>query len=83
MGLLFSYLPLSMPQATLAMKATPGLCKQEGVFMFIGTLLLVIGALMLLEKLGIIYGSAWDYIIPVALIALGADFIINHRKKIR
>lgn len=43
--------------------------------MFIGTLLLVIGVLMILERLGIIYGTVWDYILPVALIALGADFI--------
>jgi len=36
--------------------------------MFVGILLLTLGALMLLDKMGIIYGSLWDYILPVALI---------------
>ena len=49
--------------------------------MFIGILLLILGVLMLLDKLGIIYyGSAWDYLLPVALIALGASFIMKDKK---
>jgi len=49
--------------------------------MFIGILLLLIGALLLLDKLGIIYGDFWDYLWPVALIALGASMIFERRKK--
>ena len=45
--------------------------------MFVGILLLAIGILMMLDKMGIIYGSFWDYLWPVALIALGADFIFK------
>jgi len=49
--------------------------------MFIGLLLLLMGVLMLLEKLDIIYGDAWDYFIPIAIIALGASFIFKDRKE--
>ena len=49
--------------------------------MFVGIVLLVIGALMVLDKMHIISGSAWDYILPVALIALGIDFLFKHKKK--
>jgi len=51
--------------------------------MFVGILLLTLGALMLLDKMGIIYGSVWDYILPVALIALGADFILKSSRRRR
>jgi hypothetical protein len=50
--------------------------------MFVGILLLVIGALMLLDTMGIIaHGSAWDYLVPAALIALGADFVFKRNRK--
>jgi hypothetical protein len=50
--------------------------------MFVGMLLMVLGALMILEKMGIIiHGSIWDYLVPVALIALGADFVFRRRQK--
>lgn len=50
--------------------------------MFVGVLLLAIGVLLLLEKMDIIvHGSVWDYLVPVALIALGADFIFKRRRK--
>ena len=51
--------------------------------MFIGTILVAMGVLMVLDKLGIIYGSFWDYLFPVALIALGADFIFKHSRNRR
>jgi hypothetical protein len=47
--------------------------------MFIGVLLLLMGVLMLLDKLGIIYGDAWDYFLPIAIIALGASFIFRDK----
>ena len=51
--------------------------------MFIGIILVAMGVLMILEKMGFIYGSVWDYIWPIALIALGADFIFKHNKNRR
>ena len=47
--------------------------------MFVGVLLLILGALMLLSRLGIIYGDAWDYVFPVALVALGVHMITRNR----
>ncbi len=49
--------------------------------MFWGFLLLLLGALMLLDKLNIIYGNFWEYFWPVALIALGASMIFKDRKQ--
>ena len=51
--------------------------------MFIGALLLLIGILMVLERMDIIHGSVWGYLVPVALIALGLDFIFkrSHRRR--
>ena len=51
--------------------------------MFIGVLLLAMGILAILEKTGVIHGSFWDYIWPVALIALGIDFLSKHSRKSR
>jgi len=50
--------------------------------MFIGSLLLLLGALMLLEKLDIIYGPVWDYFLPVALVALGLSMIFKSGRKL-
>ncbi|MFH1374937.1 MAG: DUF5668 domain-containing protein [bacterium] len=49
--------------------------------MFIGIVLMAIGVLMILDKTGIIHGSFWDYLLPVALIALGVDFVFGRRRK--
>ncbi|MFH2037123.1 MAG: DUF5668 domain-containing protein [Candidatus Zixiibacteriota bacterium] len=49
--------------------------------MFFGVGLLLIGLFLLLDKLNIISGSAWDFILPVILISLGIDFIYDHLKK--
>jgi len=38
------------------------------------------GALMLLARADVIHGSAWDYIFPVALLALGAHFLFERRR---
>ena len=46
--------------------------------MFVGILLIILGGLMILDRLGIIYGSFWDFFWPAALIALGAHVIIKH-----
>lgn len=49
--------------------------------MFVGILLLLLGVLMLLERLGVISGSAWDYFLPIALIALGAAMVIERKRR--
>ncbi len=51
--------------------------------MFIGILFVAMGVLMILDTMGIITGSAWDYVWPVSLIALGADFIFKHNRNRR
>ena len=51
--------------------------------MFVGILLLALGVIMMLQRLGIIYGDVWDYILPVALVALGVSFISDHKRKRR
>ncbi len=49
--------------------------------MFLGLFLLLMGALMILDNLGVIYIRIGEYIVPLALIALGASFILDRRKK--
>ena len=48
--------------------------------MFVGILLILLGALMLLERLDIITGSIWGYFWPIAVIALGASMLFKRRK---
>ena len=48
--------------------------------MFIGILFVAFGVLLLLQELGIIYGSIWNYLWPIALIAMGVDFIFKDRR---
>lgn len=48
--------------------------------MFVGVMLLLMGGLMLLDRLGMLPGDAWDYFMPIAIIALGFSFIAGHRK---
>ena len=50
--------------------------------MFLGILLILLGILLLLEKAGVIYGDIWDYIWPVALIALGGSMMFKNRNSI-
>lgn len=49
--------------------------------MFVGILLLILGALLLLERLGIIYGDIWEYFLPIVLIALGASMVFRSQNK--
>ena len=48
--------------------------------MFVGALLLLMGVLMLLERLDIIYGSVWDYFWPAAIIAVGLHLIFKAKQ---
>jgi hypothetical protein len=49
--------------------------------MFIGILLLLIGLLMLLNRLGIIQGGFWDWLWPVLMIAIGINVLSKHFMK--
>ncbi len=49
--------------------------------MFLGVLLLLMGFVMLLEKLGFIYGDFSDFIVPIGLVALGASMIFDKKNK--
>jgi len=49
--------------------------------MFVGALLLLMGVLMLLERLDIIYGSVWDYFWPASIVAIGLHLIFKARQK--
>lgn len=48
--------------------------------MFLGVLLLILGILLLLREMGLIYGDIWDYVWPIALIALGASMIFKNKR---
>lgn len=48
--------------------------------MFVGILLIVLGVLMILDRMGVIYGSFWQFFWPAAVIALGAHMIIKNKK---
>lgn len=50
--------------------------------MFVGIIILLIGALFLLKNLDIIQGSFWSWFIPIILIAIGLSMIFKrpHRK---
>ncbi|MBI2980462.1 MAG: hypothetical protein HYY41_06540 [Chloroflexi bacterium] len=43
--------------------------------MFFGLVLIAIGVIMLLIKLGILSGSVWGYAWPIILIILGLSFL--------
>ncbi|UCE25556.1 MAG: hypothetical protein JSU74_05780 [Candidatus Zixiibacteriota bacterium] len=49
--------------------------------MLIGIFLLFIGVLMFLDELGVIHYRFGDYILPIALIAVGISIIAGQRKK--
>jgi hypothetical protein len=48
--------------------------------MWIGIFLVVFGALMLLQHMGIIRGM-WGYLWPAIIIAVGLSMIINSKRK--
>ena len=50
--------------------------------MFWGIVLIIIGAILLLDKIHIIaIGSFWDYIWPILILAVGIRMIIGHTQK--
>jgi membrane-bound ClpP family serine protease len=49
--------------------------------MLIGLLLIIFGVLMLLDRMGIIYGDIWDYFWPLAVIAFGLSIIFKEKRK--
>lgn len=51
--------------------------------MFFGIFFLLLGVLMLLSQLGIIYGDHSDWILSIALIALGLHLLTKERRQRR
>ena len=51
--------------------------------MFIGFLLVIAGTLLILARADVIPGDVWDYLFPIALIALGAKMVFDHKKKVQ
>lgn len=49
--------------------------------MFVGLVLVAIGIIALLIKLGVITGSMWGYIWPTILIIIGLSFLIGGRRR--
>ena len=51
--------------------------------MFLGIGLVLVGVFVILDKLYIIHGDVWDFIIPIILIALGAEMIFSRKKHLK
>ena len=49
--------------------------------MVLGLILVIIGAVFLLETLGIVAGSVWGFIWPIALIVVGISLCFKHKCK--
>ncbi len=45
--------------------------------MFFGLVLVIVGVMLLLEKLGIVTGSVWNYVWPCLIIALGLSIVFG------
>jgi hypothetical protein len=51
--------------------------------MFLGIGLVLVGVFLILDKFYIIHGDIWDFIIPIILIALGAEMIFSRKKPLK
>ncbi len=49
--------------------------------MFIGLVLIAVGIIWLLVKLGVLTGSIWGYTWPAILIILGLVLLFGHRRR--
>ena len=49
--------------------------------MFIGLVLVAVGIIALLVKLGVLTGSIWSYAWPIILIVLGLGFLFGWRRR--
>lgn len=47
--------------------------------MFIGICLIILGAILLLKRLGIIHGAIFDYLLPAVLIAFGVHMVTKQK----
>ncbi len=48
--------------------------------MFFGIVLIILGALLLLNEMGVIHWSFWGYIWPVIIIAVGLKMVLGNKK---
>ena len=49
--------------------------------MFMGILLLFLGIMILLDRLNIVHGGISEFLLPVAIIALGIDFLVGRSRR--
>ena len=49
--------------------------------MFIGLVLIAVGIIVLLVRLGVLTGSIWGYTWPIILIILGLFFLFGWRRR--
>ncbi len=49
--------------------------------MFFGFILIAVGVIAILIKLGVLSGSMWGYIWPAVLIILGLSFLWGRRRR--
>jgi len=54
---------------------------EQKKFMSLGLVFVIVGVLWLLQKMGIIDGSFWDYLAPVLIILIGLDLLNKKEKK--
>lgn len=47
--------------------------------MFFGSLMVLIGLLMLFDRLGYLPGDWWEYFWPLAIVALGISMLLRNR----
>ncbi len=48
--------------------------------MFFGFVILALGVLFLLRNLGVVSGDIWDFLWPIAVIALGISILFKKRQ---
>lgn len=49
--------------------------------MILGVILIILGVILLLEKLGVLTGQSWDYVWPILIVVLGVWIVAKHNKK--
>ena len=48
--------------------------------MFFGVLLIIMGILMLLDRIGVLQGDVWNYFWPTVIIAIGISMIFKDKR---
>ena len=48
--------------------------------MFFGVLLIIMGILMFLDRIGVLHGDMWNYFWPTVIIAIGISMIFKDKR---